>query len=84
MGHTGTGKMTVGDWKELTRELKELVTEQFPFNKIPQRHGHAIWVIPEKTVKIKFAEWTEGGALRQPSIEGFIEFPPEECLLERF
>ncbi|MGV3464689.1 MAG: non-homologous end-joining DNA ligase [Heyndrickxia sp.] len=82
VGHTGTGKMTVRDWKELTKELKEIVTEQLPFYKIPQRHTDAVWVRPEKTVKIKFAEWTEGGALRQPSIEGFIEFPPEECLLE--
>ncbi|WP_331281056.1 non-homologous end-joining DNA ligase [Bacillus sp. EB01] len=83
VGHTGTGKMTVSDWKELTKELKEMVTEQLPFNKIPQRRTDAVWVQPKKTVKIKFAEWTEGGALRQPSIEGFIEFPPEECLLER-
>ncbi|WP_316572256.1 non-homologous end-joining DNA ligase [Neobacillus sp. YIM B06451] len=83
VGHTGTGKMTVGDWKELTKELKELETESLPFEKIPQRHADAIWVRPEKTVKIKFAEWTEGGALRQPSIEGFIEYPPEECLLEK-
>lgn len=83
VGHTGTGKMTQNDWRELTKELKEIVTEQLPFTKIPQRRVDAIWVRPEKTVKIKFAEWTEGGAMRQPSIEGFIEFPPEECLLER-
>lgn len=82
VGHTGTGKMTVNDWRELTKELKEIVTEHPPFHKIPQRHADAVWVRPEKTVKIKFAEWTEGGALRQPSIEGFIEIPPEECLLE--
>lgn len=83
VGHTGTGKMTVSDWRELTKELKEKVTEIVPFYKIPQRHADAVWVRPQKTVKIKFAEWTEGGALRQPSIEGFIEIPPEECLLER-
>lgn len=83
VGHTGTGKMTVSDWKELTKELTELVTEEKPFDKIPQRRGDAVWVRPEKTVKIKFAEWTESGALRQPSIEGFIQIPPEECLLVR-
>jgi bifunctional non-homologous end joining protein LigD len=83
VGHTGTGKMTVGDWKELTKELRELVTDQHSFNKTPPRHAHATWVRPVKTVKIKFAEWTEGGAMRQPSIEGFIEVPPRECLLER-
>lgn len=83
VGHTGTGKMTASDWKELTKELKEIVTDHHPFMRKPQRHAHAAWVRPEKTVKIKFAEWTEGGAMRQPSIEGFIEVPPQECLLER-
>jgi bifunctional non-homologous end joining protein LigD len=83
VGHTGTGKMTVSDWKDLTKELKEIVAEQHPFKMKPQRHADAIWVRPEKTVKIKFAEWTEGGSMRQPSIEGFIEVPPQECLLER-
>jgi bifunctional non-homologous end joining protein LigD len=83
VGHTGTGKMTVSDWKDLTKELKEIVAEHHPFKKKPQHHTHATWVRPEKTVKIKFAEWTEGGAMRQPSIEGFIEVPPQECLLER-
>jgi bifunctional non-homologous end joining protein LigD len=81
--HTGTGKMTVSDWKDLTEQLKAIVAPHYPFKKKPQRHGHATWVRPEKTVKIKFAEWTEGGAMRQPSIEGFIEVPPQECVLER-
>ncbi|WP_257535696.1 ATP-dependent DNA ligase [Mesobacillus foraminis] len=83
VGHTGTGKMTLNDWKVLTAELKELVTDQSPFKKRPRHHHNTTWVMPKKTVKIKFAEWTEGGALRQPSIEGFIEVPPQECLLER-
>lgn len=83
VGHTGTGKMTLSDWKDLTKELKEIVAPNHPFKKKPQRHEHATWVRPVKTVKIKFAEWTEGGAMRQPSIEGFIEVPPQECLLER-
>ncbi|MCM3728608.1 non-homologous end-joining DNA ligase [Neobacillus cucumis] len=83
IGHTGTGKMTISEWKDLTSELKEIVADHHPFKKKPQRHAHATWVRPEKTVKIKFAEWTESGALRQPSIEGFIDVPPEECLLEK-
>lgn len=83
VGHTGTGKMTVSDWIDLTKELKQIVADHQPFDKKPQRHAHATWVRPEKTVKIKFAEWTEGGVMRQPSIEGFIEVAPQECLLER-
>lgn len=83
VGHTGTGKMTVKDWRELTEELSGSVTGDHPFDHLPPRHKDAIWVRPEKTVKIKYAEWTEGGSLRQPSIEGFVEFPPDECLLNR-
>lgn len=83
VGHTGTGKMTVSDWRGLTLELKAIVTDQPPFKKRPQHHKNATWVKPQKTVKIKFAEWTENGAMRQPSIEGLIEVPPQECLLER-
>jgi bifunctional non-homologous end joining protein LigD len=82
VGHTGTGKMSAGDWKDLTKELKEMVADHPPFKKKPPHHAHAVWVLPEKTVKIKFAEWTEGGAMRQPSIEGFIAVPPQECVLE--
>jgi len=82
VGHTGTGKMTGSDWKELTKDLKEITMENVPFYKKPQRHADATWVRPEKTVKVKFAEWTEGRALRQPSIEGFIDVSPEECLFE--
>ncbi|WP_127496896.1 ATP-dependent DNA ligase [Paenibacillus glycanilyticus] len=83
IGHTGTGKMTVNDWRELTEELRGMIIGHLPFDNLPQRHKDAIGVRPEKTVKIKYAEWTEGGSLRQPSIEGFIEIPPVECVLER-
>jgi bifunctional non-homologous end joining protein LigD len=83
VGHTGTGKMTDKEWKELADILKPMMTEQSPFVKKPSRQGDSFWVRPEMTVKIKFAEWTENGALRQPSIEGFIEIPPLECRLER-
>jgi bifunctional non-homologous end joining protein LigD len=31
-------------------------------------------------VKIKYAEWTEGRSLRQPSIQGFVDVPADECL----
>ncbi len=82
VGHTGIGKMTQGDWRELTKELTEIQVQEHPFTEKPRHHANAIWVWPKKTVKIKFAEWTESGAMRQPSIEGFIQVPPYECLLE--
>lgn len=31
------------------------------------------------TGKLKKDEWTEGGILRQPSIQAFVDVPPEKC-----
>ncbi|WP_409304197.1 non-homologous end-joining DNA ligase [Peribacillus sp. SCS-155] len=83
VGHTGTGKMTDQEWRELAELLKPMVIREHPFAKKPERHGDYYWVRPEMTVKVKFAEWTEGGAMRQPSIEGFIQISPHECRLIR-
>lgn len=79
IGHSGTGRLTKQDWRELTEALKHLRIEEHPFVNKPQRHKEAFWVRPEITVKIKYAEWTEGRSLRQPSIQAFVDAIPEEC-----
>ncbi|MFC7393129.1 non-homologous end-joining DNA ligase [Scopulibacillus cellulosilyticus] len=80
IGHTGTGKMTKKEWRQLTEKLKPMVIKERPFYNKPERSKGAYWIRPELTVKIKYAEWTEGGSLRQPSIEGFVKTSPEECI----
>ncbi|PLR98733.1 non-homologous end-joining DNA ligase [Bacillus sp. T33-2] len=84
VGHTGTGKMTVQDWKDLTEVLRPSIVSNQPFANQPERHAQSVFVRPEITVKIKFAEWTDAGYMRQPSIEGFIEVPPAECMLPHY
>lgn len=79
IGHTGTGRLTKQEWRELTQVLSPLIIEDQPFVNRPQRHKDAYWVKPELTVKIKYAEWTEGRSLRQPSIQSFVNAAPREC-----
>ncbi|WP_258074325.1 hypothetical protein [Brevibacillus laterosporus] len=38
--------------------------------------------IAEITAKIKFSEWVDGHSLRQPSIQGFVDVPAHQCVLE--
>ncbi|MDN4074369.1 RNA ligase family protein [Fictibacillus terranigra] len=81
IGHTGTGKLSVLEWRELTKQLLPLEIKQPPFINSVGRHSDAHWVKPHITAKIHFAEWTEGQKLRQPSIQAFVDVPPTECVL---
>jgi bifunctional non-homologous end joining protein LigD len=83
IGHTGTGRLTRGDWRKTTELLTPLVIKERPFQNIPERHKDAHWVEPRMTVKVKYTEWRwkEGRSLRQPSIQAFVDVPPGECKL---
>jgi bifunctional non-homologous end joining protein LigD len=79
VGHTGTGRLTHQEWRTLTQLLSPITLKERPFVNKPVRHADAYWVKPMFTVKIKYAEWTEGQSLRQPSIQAFLDLPPEQC-----
>jgi bifunctional non-homologous end joining protein LigD len=83
IGHTGTGKLSKAEWRDLTHVLKPMIVKDSPFAKRPDRHKDAYWVKPALTVKVQYSEWRwqEGRALRQPSIQSFVTVPPEECKL---
>jgi len=84
IGKVGTGKLTAGDWIRLTGVVKRIGTAECPFvHRHPDMKG-ALWVRPELTVKIRYSEWRpqEGRSLRQPSIQAFVQVPPEECRYE--
>lgn len=83
IGHSGTGKLTKADWRKLTDVLKPLTVKDRPFANKPERHPDAYWVNPELTVKVQYSEWRwkEGRALRQPSIQAFVEVPAKDCKL---
>lgn len=83
IGHTGTGKLTKAEWRDLTDVLKPMMVKERPFANRPERHKDAYWVKPVLTAKVQYSEWRwqEGRALRQPSIQSFVNVPPEECKL---
>jgi bifunctional non-homologous end joining protein LigD len=83
IGHTGTGKITKEEWRNLTDILTPISVKVCPFTEKPQRHKDAHWVSPQVTVKVQYSEWRwqEGRALRQPSIQSFVRVPAHECKL---
>lgn len=82
VGHTGTGKFPKSKWRELTKELIPQVVKEKPFVNRTGREKEAYWVRPEMTVKVQFLKWTADGSLWQPSIQAFVDVPPEQCILE--
>ncbi|MFZ5945586.1 MAG: non-homologous end-joining DNA ligase [Bacillota bacterium] len=80
IGHAGTGRITQEEWRMLTQILQLNQIESSPFVNYTTIHPNSFWVNPQLTVKVKFAEWTPDKALRQPSIEAFVNIPPNECL----
>lgn len=81
IGHVGTGKLTVQDWRALTDTLVPRTQDHPAFATRPSRSKEANYVPPELTVKVNFLEWTPGGTLRQPSIQAFVSIDPKECRL---
>lgn len=83
IGHAGTGRLTVADWRALTERALKLGTQEMPFAELPQRRQGAFWIRPELVFKIHFLEWTPSGTLRQPSIQAEVQVAPQDCILER-
>lgn len=80
IGHAGTGKLSHAEWGELTRTVAALRRTASPFANQPGRIRDAVWVEPRLVVKVHFLEWTEGGTMRQPSIQAVTEaVGPESC-----
>lgn len=83
IGHSGKGKLTNREWRELTDVLKPMAIHDKPFANKPERINGVYWVEPILSVKVKYAEWTSGRSLRQPCIEGFVQVDPKECLIDK-
>ncbi|MBY7737594.1 ATP-dependent DNA ligase [Paenibacillus polymyxa] len=82
IGHVGTGKLTRGDWHQLTERLMPHTLSERPFINKPDRHQDAFWVKPMFTAKIQYSEWRwqEGRTLRQPSIQALVDQGIEQCI----
>ncbi|WP_139492864.1 ATP-dependent DNA ligase [Brevibacillus dissolubilis] len=79
VGGCGTGKLSRGDWVELTKGIAPLVTEESPFTDLK---SGGIWLKPALVIKVQYMSWTSDGHLFQPSLQAFVDVPPQECRLE--
>ncbi|MCM3127695.1 RNA ligase family protein [Paenibacillus provencensis] len=80
IGHAGTGRFTVQDWRTLTEQALSMGVKHMPFVNIPGRNQGALWIQPELVVRVTFLEWTPGGTMRHPTIESFApHIPAAEC-----
>ncbi|MBB6671675.1 ATP-dependent DNA ligase [Cohnella nanjingensis] len=80
IGHAGAGKLTYADYRALTEALAEMRTAARPFKNRVEREREAVWIRPgERAVKVNYLEWTEGGTLRQPVLQAFVDAASADC-----
>jgi bifunctional non-homologous end joining protein LigD len=75
-GKVGTGRGWGAKFGvDLREKLERIATKTAPFNPKPPgwlgRNAH--WVKPKYVVEVEFTEWTAGGHVRHPSLQGFRE-----------
>jgi bifunctional non-homologous end joining protein LigD len=71
VGRVGTG-FSDRELMEAGRRLQALASVESPFREVPRPDARdAHWVAPELVGEVRFAEWTHGGHLRQPSWRGW-------------
>lgn len=82
VGSAGAGKLAAEEWKQLSEWIKRTKTDHCPFHAIPETDRPTAWIRPALTVKVTYAGWTEGRALRQPVIQAIVAEDPESCKFE--
>ncbi|WP_410513732.1 RNA ligase family protein [Paenibacillus sp. BR2-3] len=80
IGHAGSGRFNVEEWRKVTAEALDLATtESMPFTTLPPRYSGALWIKPQLVFKVHFLEWNSSGTLRQPVIQASVHIPAQEC-----
>jgi bifunctional non-homologous end joining protein LigD len=83
IGHAGTGKMSVEDWRSLTQMVGAMIIPHRAFVNEPERSKDAVWIEPKLTVKVQFLEWTPYRTMRHPSIQTFVEVQASDCTFQQ-
>jgi bifunctional non-homologous end joining protein LigD len=85
-GKVGTGRgWSARFGRDLRRKLERIEQDESPFTPRPPgwlgRNAH--WVAPKYVVEVEFTEWTSGGNIRHPSLQGFrTDKKPREVIRE--
>ena len=76
-GRVGTG-FDAGMLHSLSRDFADLATDTPPFRDPPKKRGAAglHWLKPELIAEVKFAQWTNGGLIRQGAFMGMRSDKP--------
>jgi len=68
---------------DIHKKLQKLARASSPFIDSPRLGSSVTWVQPRLVCEVSFAEWTQGGKLRQPIFEGLrIDKSPKEVVRE--
>ncbi|QEC52907.1 bifunctional non-homologous end joining protein LigD [Anseongella ginsenosidimutans] len=65
IGHTGGG-FNQESLNDVYEKMRPLIQDKSPFDKKPKTNAPVTWLKPELVCEVKFAEWTNGGHMRQP------------------
>jgi len=86
-GKVGTGAGWSNAFSvKLRQKLEKLEIDESPFDPAPPRSlgKRAHWVKPTLVAEVEFAEWTGGGHIRHPSLQGFRpDKRPRDVVRER-
>lgn len=82
IGHAGSG-FDAKTHKEVAAKLKELASDNCPFDEPPETNEKATWIGPSLVARVRFSGWTQENRLRHPVFLGQREdVKPEDCCRE--
>lgn len=84
IGHAGPGKCSHQEIQQLSSHIAKLEVSNSVLTGISKvKAKGAVWIEPILTVKVQFMEWTPGGTMRHPVIQGLVSVSPEVCTISQ-
>ncbi|MDX1394270.1 MAG: DNA ligase D [Gemmatimonadota bacterium] len=81
-GRVGTG-FDSAQLDAIRADLDEIVRDEPAFEGPAPKGAEHVWVEPQLSIRVRYKELTDEGLLRQPSFQGFVDMPPDECYRPR-